>query len=312
MTPISFEPIFMERVWGGRRLASLYGKALPPGKRIGESWEMVDRPEAQSIVARGPLQGKTVHQLWVERRAEIFGAGLADTPRFPILVKLLDATDKLSLQVHPPESAAQSLGAEAKSEFWYFAASEPGAEIFAGMRSGVERSAFVRAIEEGDIAAQVHRIGVKTGDSFFVPSGRLHGIGGGNVIVEIQQNSDSTYRVFDWDREDEKGRKRELHVNESLQSIRFDDCEPRSERPKGERLIECLHFAVEKWEIEGERPALDRAAFAIFVCLSGELEALGEIFRAGDLFLVPACAQTTNLRSLGKDTSLLRITLPVR
>lgn len=311
MAPIVFQPIFLERVWGGRRLESLFGKNLPPGKRIGESWEIVDRPEAQSVVRRGPLRGKSLHQLWVENRREIFGPEAPDTPRFPLLVKLLDATEKLSLQVHPSEDVAKSLGAEAKTEFWYFAESEPGAEIFAGFRAGSERDSLVRAIEEGTVPEQVHRLGVKTGDSFFVPSGRLHGIGGGNVVVEIQQNSDSTYRLFDWDRE-EKGGKRELHLTESLRSIRFDDWEPRCDQPAGEELLRCPHFAVEKWDLEGERGALDRAEFAIFVCLRGELEAAGEIFRAGDFFLVPACADQTSLRSRGEKVSLLRVILPTR
>ena len=312
-TPLIFEPLFMERIWGGRRLETVFGKRLPPGKQIGESWEIVDRPEAQSVVSQGPLRGTTLHDLWLQQRAEIFGLDLPDTPRFPLLLKLLDASAQLSLQVHPPEPAAGSLGAEPKTEFWYFAASAPGAEIFAGLRRGVEQDEFARAIEHGSVADQLHRIAVRTGDSFFVPSGRVHGIGPGNLIVEIQQNSDTTYRVFDWDRRDAAGNRRALHIAESIRSIRFDDCEPECLHPAGEQLVVCPHFVVEKWDLTAERPAFDRAAFAIFVCLSGELEAAGERFRAGACFLVPAsAAERTTLRSRGAAATVLRVTLPGR
>src|SRR5262249_33949002 len=143
MSPILFEPIFMERVWGGRRLESLLGKRLPPGKKIGESWEIVDRPEAQSVVRRGPLKGKTLHELWRNYRAEIFGRDMPDATRFPILCKLLDASEQLSLQVHPPADVAEALGGEPKSELWYFL---EGAEIFTGFRAGVRRDQFPEAL----------------------------------------------------------------------------------------------------------------------------------------------------------------------
>ena len=119
----------MERVWGGRRLETVFGKKLPPGTQIGESWEIVDRPEAQSIVRQGPWRGRTLHEWWCEHRAEIFGDDLPDAPRFPILAKILDAQDKLSLQVHPGAGVAPQLGGEPKTEMWYFAAADDGAEI---------------------------------------------------------------------------------------------------------------------------------------------------------------------------------------
>ena len=131
--PLVFQPIFMERVWGGRRLESLYGKRLPPAVRIGESWEIVDRPEAQSVVHDGPFRGLTLHALWRKHREQIFGS-VPDAPRFPILAKLLDAQENLSLQVHPPAAIAQELGGEPKSEFWYIADAAPKAEIFAGLK----------------------------------------------------------------------------------------------------------------------------------------------------------------------------------
>ncbi len=206
-SPLTFEPIFMERIWGGRRLESEFWKKLPPNARIGESWEIVDRAEAQSVVANGPLRGKTLHELWTQYRHDIFGE-VPDSDRFPLLVKLLDAQEKLSLQVHPPEDPAKTLGGEPKTEFWYVAAAERDAEISVGLRASVTREQFKRALDEKTVEDCVHKIRVKAGDAMFLPAGRLHAVSDGNLLVEIQQNSDTTYRVFDWNRVDEKGKRR--------------------------------------------------------------------------------------------------------
>jgi mannose-6-phosphate isomerase len=310
-SPLVFEPLFMERVWGGRRLETFFGKQLPPGKLIGESWEIVDRPEAQSLVRQGPWRGKTLHELWVEKREEIFGDGLPDSPRFPILAKLLDARETLSLQVHPPPEIAESLGGESKSELWYFAAADEGAEIFAGLRTGVRPTEFEQALADGTVAELVPRLAVKSGDSFFVPSGRLHAIGGGNLIVEIQENSDTTYRVFDWNRLGVAGKHRALHRAESMRAIDFGDYEPTFVRQEDERLLGSP-FVVERWELTAIRPASECAAFAIFVCLQGALK-FGEMeARAGDFFLVPACGAESKLEPAAEGATLLRITLPNR
>ncbi|PYK10974.1 MAG: hypothetical protein DME65_08455, partial [Verrucomicrobia bacterium] len=171
----------------GRRLETEFGKKLPPQRSIGESWEIVDRPEAQSIVRNGPLRGKTLHELWTRYRDEIFGQ-IADSPRFPLLVKLLDAHDKLSLQVHPPEGLARRLGGEPKTEFWYVASANPGAELYLGFRESITRDQFNSAVRDGTAADYVHKVPVKTGDAAFLPSGRLHALGAGNLLIEIQQN----------------------------------------------------------------------------------------------------------------------------
>src|ERR1700720_4762565 len=165
--PLTFEPIFMERMWGGRKLETEFGKKLPANKRIGESWEIVDRPEAQSVVTSGPLKGKTLHELWADYRNEIFG-NLADAPRFPLLIKLLDAGEKLWLQVHPSEKIAGKLGGEPKTECWYVAAADPGAEIFVGFREPIRRERFARSVRAGSAADHVDTIRVKTGDAMFL------------------------------------------------------------------------------------------------------------------------------------------------
>ena len=178
----------MERIWGGRKLAELFGKKLPPNKSIGESWEIVDRPEAQSVVSNGPLKGKTLHELWSQHRQEIFG-DVPEAPRFPLLIKLLDAQEKLSLQVHPPEKIAAKLGGEPKTESWYVASAEPDAELFVGFRKPITRDQFGKSLRDGAAAADVHTIRVKSGDVMFLPAGRIHAVGAGNVLVEVQQNS---------------------------------------------------------------------------------------------------------------------------
>jgi mannose-6-phosphate isomerase len=306
--PLVFQPLFMERVWGGRRLESLFGKRLPPGVRVGESWEIVDRPEAQSVVAAGRLRGQTLHELWVDHRPEIFG-DVPDTPRFPLLVKLLDAQEKLSVQVHPPPDAAAELGGEPKSEFWYIADAGPAAEIFVGLTSDSSRGKFAAAIEEGKVEEHVHRISVKTGDAMFLPSGRVHAIGAGNVIVEIQENSDTTYRVFDWNRT-ASGGKRELHIDESLRSIDFADVQPSLAEPEGEALVRYELFHVEKWELDQARDAAEPGRFAIVCCVDGALGCSGVELRAGEFCLVPASLDDRQLHPRVEATTLLRVTIP--
>ncbi|MEO7317588.1 MAG: type I phosphomannose isomerase catalytic subunit, partial [Chthoniobacteraceae bacterium] len=221
--PLIFEPLFMERVWGGRRLETLYGKRLPQGVRIGESWELVDREDAQSVVHSGPLRGATLNELWTGHRSEVFGSGLPETPRFPLLFKLLDAQDRLSVQVHPPADVAARLGGEAKTEMWYFLHAALDSVLYAGLKRGVTRAAIEEALSAGNVAELIHRLPTRAGDAIFIPSGRIHAIGAGNVIFEVQQNSDTTYRVFDWKRLGLDGRPRPLHVAESLESIDFED-----------------------------------------------------------------------------------------
>src|SRR5712691_3205066 len=159
-SPLVLEPNSMARTSDGRRLETLFCKKFPPNKPIGESWEIVDRPEAQSVVRQGHWRGKTLHELWIDHRPEIFGAKLPDSSRFPILAKLLDARETLSLQVHPSAPVAASLGGEPKSELWYFVAADDGAVIFAGLRAGVRPAQFEQAIDDGNVARLVPRIPV--------------------------------------------------------------------------------------------------------------------------------------------------------
>ena len=299
----------MERMWGGRRLETEFGKKLPPQRSIGESWEIVDRPEAQSIVRNGPLRGKTLHELWTRYRDEIFGQ-IADSPRFPLLVKLLDAHDKLSLQVHPPEGLARRLGGEPKTEFWYVASANPGAELYLGFRESITRDQFNSAVRDGTAADYVHKVPVKTGDAAFLPSGRLHALGAGNLLIEIQQNSDTTYRVFDWNRMDDTGRQRQLHVDQALQCIDFGDVRPRLLHADGELLLRDKLFEIQKWNLDSPREIAPFGQLAIGCCLTGSIHCTHLDLMAGDFFLIPAQLPDRQLHPRTDGTSLLRIIIP--
>lgn len=300
----------MERIWGGRRLQSKFGKNLPRHGRIGESWEIVDREEAQSVVRDGPLRGKTLHELWRQHRQEIFG-DVADSERFPLLVKLLDAEEKLSLQVHPPEKVAGELGGEAKTEFWYVAAATPDAEIFVGLRKPIKRDEFKKALGQKTVADCVHTIRVKSGDAMFLPAGRFHAVGAGNLLVEIQQNSDTTYRVFDWNRVDEHGKPRDLHVDQALVSIDFNDCQPGLIQADGELLVRHEFFEIQKWNLSASREVVPRGQFAIIGCLTGSVRCADLDRGLGEFFLVPAQLLDRKIAPIEDATSLLRVTIPM-
>ena len=308
-SPLTFEPIFMPRIWGGRRLESEFGKKLPPTKLIGESWEIVDRPEAQSVVTNGPLKRKTLHELWTTHRRAIFD-NVAEASRFPLLIKLLDAEEKLSLQVHPPESVAAKLGGEPKTEFWYVAAAAADAELFVGLKETITRPQFEEALLAGKVATHVHTIRVKAGDAMFLPAGRFHAVGAGNLLVEIQQNSDTTYRVFDWNRLDEQGKPRQLHVEQALESIDFTDRQPQLLHPEGELLVRHQLFEIQKWNLDSSREIAPRGQFAIVCCLTGSLRCADVDLAPGGFFLMPAQLQDRQLKPLSAQTTLLRVTIP--
>ena len=309
--PIVFEPLYMERVWGGRKLETLFGKALPRGAVIGEAWELVDREEAQSVVHRGELKGQTLNELWTQHRAEVFGERYATAMgRFPLLVKLLDAAEKLSVQVHPPADVAPLLKGEPKTEMWYVAAAEEGADIYAGLKAGVTREQFEKSLATGHCADLLHRIPTKAGDCIFIQSGRIHAIGGGNVIVEIQQNSDTTYRVFDWNRTGLDGKPRALHVAESMRSIDFADYEPQLQNPKNDPLVQCEYFEIERWTLDAPREAAPAGDFAIMTCLSGKVTCAGETFGPGQFFLVPATLEDRLLTPAAPGTTVMKTRIP--
>jgi mannose-6-phosphate isomerase len=308
--PFVFTPIFKERVWGGRNIERLYGKSLPPNQVIGESWEITDRPEGVSVIANGPLAGKTLRWLMEHHAGELLGADRAGVKTFPLLVKILDAQDKLSLQVHPPAARAQELKGAPKTEMWFIADATPAADLFVGLKRGVTRGDFERKVRDGTVAECFHHLPVKAGDTMFLPSGRVHAIGAGNVIFEIQQNSDTTYRVFDWNRMGLDGKPREMHVEQSLASIDFNDFEPALVPSKYSDndtfavryLVDDALFRTNAWQVKsGKRFYVSNKLPQIFGIVRGRLtlsaNGVEVALKPGDFCLVPAAIERTTVQS---------------
>jgi mannose-6-phosphate isomerase len=245
---LRFHPLYQERVWGGRALESALGRELPPSQPIGESWEIVDRPEAQSVVHGGPHNGLTLGAVMAKHGAEVMGSNWPAGKPFPLLVKWLDCRERVSLQVHPPANVAAELGGEAKTENWYIAHTAPDAQLIVGLKRGVTRAQFERAIADNALENCVHHFRVAAGDSILVHSGQVHAIDAGNLILEIQQNSDSTYRVYDWGRVGLDGQPRQLHVAQSLRSIDWTDFEPAPVRaaPTSGVIADCPEFSIRR------------------------------------------------------------------
>jgi mannose-6-phosphate isomerase len=309
MQLLTFKPLYMERVWGGRGLELKLGRELPPGATIGESWEVVDRAGEQSVVAAGPLVGKTIRELLESSAEAILGPGRDGAQPFPILVKWLDCQERLSLQVHPPARIASALGGEPKTENWYIAECDPEASLIVGLKRGVTREEFTSALAENRAEACVHRFPVKAGDSILVESGRMHAIDAGNLILEIQQNSDTTYRVYDWGRVGLDGVPRQLHVDESLQSIDFEDFEPEPlKRVSGYQVLaDCEEFRIRKFELEPGGEDVDLAegggARLIHVVNGAVMETVsGQVLTKGTNYLLPhvsgACLQADALATV--------------
>ena len=311
MHVITFKPLYMERVWGGHELEKIFERELPAADiPYGEAWEMSDRPAEQSIVNHGPLKGTSLNELWQNSREEIFGSGFEDSPRFPLLIKILDARDKLSIQVHPPAEIASELGGEAKTEMWYIADALPGAQLYVGLKAGITKADFQDAIEKGSVDQAVYSITPQRGDSIFIPSGRLHAIGAGLVIYEIQQNSDTTYRVFDWNRMGLDGVPRDLHVEQSIRCIDFSDVEPGMDEPNGNTLATCPYFHVDRLNLSTGTMLgnPDQERFSIITVVSGELESSdGRTHQEGDMLLLPRASQA--LRAAA-DSIVLQTTIP--
>jgi len=222
--PLKFMPIYQARIWGGTQMSDVLKREVPTADEpIGESWEIVDRDGENSVVENGPLAGKTLHELLQHYGRELVGRKAKSINRFPLLVKLIDAGDRLSLQVHPDDTACARIGggAEPKTEMWYIVAARKGAQILAGLQSRATRQQLVSMLNSPDVENLLQVYPSLPGDAYFITSGTLHAIGGGNLILEIQQNSDTTYRVSDWGRVDANGVSRELHVEQGIHSINF-------------------------------------------------------------------------------------------
>jgi len=298
--PLKFAPVFKERVWGGRALER-YGYALPPGP-IGEGWLIADHPNGVSRVVNGPLAGQGLDAVREAYGEAWFGTrgSRSDNGRFPLLVKLLDCNDDLSVQVHPADGyAGLPPGEPGKTEMWYVLSAKPDARIICGLKSGVDRAAMERAIAEDRIMDTLNVMPVQAGDVFYIPAGTVHALCAGVVVAEIQQNSDTTYRLYDYGRLGLDGKPRELHIEDALNVTDFSSggqnlrSGSETEPGKWRKLASSPYFLTEKAVVRGPLEAeTSPESFTVLIIAEGEgtirwedgaLEA-----KAGDGFLIPA------------------------
>ena len=281
-----------QRIWGGQRLREL-GKNIPIGEKIGESWELSDLPEDKSVISNGALAGQTLSSVIQRYPKEITGDENFAGP-FPLLIKFLDAQDILSVQVHPDEQTCKRLGkGDPKTECWYIIGAEAGATIYKGLKEGVTKEKFAEAIQEGNVAEMLAEVAVEVGQCHFLPAGTAHSIGPGLLIAEIQTPSDTTYRVFDFNRVDDSGKSRPLHIEEGLESIHFDASGDELSVTTTGRLVDCEYFKIDKGH-QGQNCELllsvGEMKTMIFLTGCGTIMASEQEpieFKGGDTLLIP-------------------------
>ena len=314
---LRFRDAYFERIWGGHKLAAVLGKDSPPDKVIGEDWLVVDHAEHESVVAEGPLAGTTLRELVERDAAALLGTRAELTPhgRFPLLLKLIDAAQALSVQVHPDDAAAERLREPdvGKTERGHVFDADPGSELICGLEPDADAEAFARAIEEGAPERLMRRFEALEGTTAFVPAGTVHAIGGGLLLSEIQQNSNITYRVFDWNRVGADGKPRELHVDKALAVTHFGSSHAGPARPlayeingaRVEVLAACGYFAAELLHLDGEVERDTRGdSFRILLAKQGPVDvaagATNYRIEAGAAALVCGCQESYRASGSGQ------------
>ena len=321
--PLRFEPIYQYRLWGGRRLANLLTAPLPSGP-VGEAWILSDRDDYASRVAEGPLKGQTIGQLLKQFPEQILGKLAHRFRRFPLLLKFLDVHEMLSVQVHPTKANLNLLpaGETAKTEAWVVLEAGRQSRIYAGLKPNTTEADLRRALTNGTVAAHLSCLTPKPGEAVFLPAGTVHSLGGDLVVFEIQQNSDVTFRLYDWGHVDAKtGKTRALQVNKALACVDF------AEGPVGrvtplvetttpverERLFNCEHFVL--WRLRGQSSFTVGAVGVprILVCVegAGQVEHGGATYAVGkgDVFVLPAAIGTCVFQPHGA-VNVLEVALP--
>ena len=313
---LRFQDAFFERIWGGRKLRDLFEMPTPEHVPIGEAWLISDHPVHESVVADGPFRGQTLHQLLMQDAVALLGTRAHQTRhgRFPLLLKILDAADTLSVQVHPDDACAAQLGEPdvGKTEMWHVLQADPDAYLICGLVSDTDPDTFAQAMKDGQIESLMKRINIAGEASVFVPAGAVHAIGAGLVLAEIQQNSDLTYRLYDWKRCDAEGKPRTLHIEKAMQAIHFDVHHPGLAQPlayvsqnaRREVLTACPYFAAELVTIESHyRLPESPETFHILLVKRGPLcvtdQNLTFTLQPGNALLVPATSQNVAISGTG-------------
>jgi len=325
--PLKFVPIYQRRIWGGTLMTDVLHRDVPAALApVGESWEIVDREGEDSVIANGELAGAKLSEVVRHYGRQLLGARAANAARFPLLVKLIDAGERLSLQVHPDESVCAQLknGAEPKTEMWYIVAAKDNAKILAGLHGRATKQQLKEKLNDPAVEDMLQVYPSAVGDAYFITSGTLHAIGGGNLILEIQQNSDTTYRVSDWGRVDDNGKPRELHVDLGLKSINFmNRTSPRiagasdqaGHNRKFSVVNNCRFFSIDDLRLTGVWND-DTASSKSFHMISainapvkvGKPEHLVEL-GVGETALLPACLGAYIIEPMAKHCTVLKTTL---
>lgn len=318
--PMIFKPTFRDYIWGGRRLGTVLNKPIPDEGDYAESWEVVDHGEDQSIVANGPEAGKTLGQLVNEFPEDLFGSK-TPSATFPLLFKFLDANRDLSIQVHPDDAQGVKLDPPdlGKTEAWYILDAEPGAKVYVGLKEGITQEDLAKAVVENKVIDAMHVLEPQKGDCLFIPATTVHALGKGLLVAEIQQASNTTFRLFDWNRVGADGKPRQLHIQESLDTIDFEKgpVQPQEPQPTSdpdiERLVTCDKFILDRWEFDDRKSIGSDRSFHIVAVLEGKVRSshahLDQALGKGSTFLVPAGCGPLPLRAL-EPTVLLDMYLP--
>lgn len=302
--PIQFKPVYQSYLWGGRQLVARYDRQDAPGEGpVAESWEVSDREDGMSVVSGGPWAGRTLRSLIAEHRDALLGPA-CPSGAFPLLIKLIDARETLSVQVHPDdETARQGLG-EAKSEAWYVLQAGPGAFVYRGLRAGVDPARAEQALGDGTLADYLERIPVTAGDFIYVPGGTVHAIGSGCLLLEVQQNSNTTYRIFDWNRTGPDGKPRALHLDEARKVIHWTPSKEVHAPAEDGRLV-TPYFAIEPCVV-GKHPVPvtdPLKGFTVLFVEEGPLTLLANdvetLAATGTTWLLPAALRKVKVVSPG-------------
>lgn len=298
--PMKLSHITKSTIWGGTGLISLFGKKCDKDT-IGETWELTVRANEMSEVLNGEFSGMPLGSV-IEKLGNEIVSDTYDGERFPLLIKLIDAADSLSVQVHPDDDYALAHENDpGKTEMWYILAAEPGAKLIYGLAHGIDKEGFAEAVRKGQIGSAMGEISVKAGEIYFIPSGMLHAIGKGIIIAEIQQNSDLTYRVYDFDRRQADGSLRELHIEKALDvtrpftedeinAIRY---EAKDDEDGDETIVHCRYFKVRHYSQDSKKElCCNRKSFNALLCIGGdgsiETDTESYSIKSGDSYFVPA------------------------
>lgn len=322
--PLLLQPVYKDYLWGGDQIVRHFNRSEPPGI-YAESWEVSDRSDGMSVVSNGPHAGTPFADLVAEWGSRLLGSD-AETDRFPLLIKLIDSQQRLSVQVHPNNETAAQHGGEAKTECWYVLAAAPDAGVYAGFRDGVTPTEYAEAVKNGRTGDLLNRIPVAAGDALYIPGGLVHAIDAGCLILEVQQNSNTTYRIDDWGRIGPDGHRRELHLEQAAQVIHWETSGspkviptsiPSANGNPHELLVVSPVFQLIRIGLKTSEPisGAGRAFVALFVTC-GEVDLAWpdgrERLTPGTSCLIPAALDGVTLTPTEKDTEVMHITLPAQ